>query len=120
MSFLGVSANLALHEETGESSKYRSDTEGKNAVNGRVDDYDLAQHFASASTSSALDSDPYWYVKLDDMYLVQAVEIFSRRDCSCPADRMETIEVRVGMYNNLLHVRSNCNLSKEKRIKHHS
>ena len=119
MSFLGVSANLALHEETGESSKYRSDTEGKNAVNGRVDDYDLAQHFLSASTSSALDSDPYWYVKLDDMYLVQAVEIFSRRDCSCP-DRMETIEVRVGMYNNLLHVRPNCNLSKEKRIKHHS
>ena len=98
MSFLGVSANLALHEKTGESSKYISDTEGNKAVNGRVDDVKIAQHFASTLPND--DPDPYWYVELDDMYLVQTVEIISRRDCCF--ERIETIEVRVGMYNDLL------------------
>jgi hypothetical protein len=98
VSFLGVSANLALHEKTGESSKYMSDTEGNKAVDGRVDDVKTAQHFASALPND--DHDPYWYVELDDMYLVQTVEIISRRDCC--VDRIETIEVRVGMYNDLL------------------
>jgi hypothetical protein len=98
VSYLGVSANLALHEKTGESSKYISDTEGNKAVNGRVDDVKIAQHFASALPND--DPDPYWYVELDDMYLVQTVEIISRRDCCF--ERIETIEVRVGMYNDLL------------------
>ena len=98
MSFVGVSANLALHGKTGESSSLNSDTKGRNAVNGRVDEVERAQHFVSALAKD--DHDPYWYVELDDMYLVQTVEIISRRDCC--VDRMHTSEVRVGMYNDLL------------------
>ncbi|CAB3997556.1 partial [Paramuricea clavata] len=62
------------------------------AVDGRVDDDDLAHHFAA--TIPRYDPDPYWYVELDDMYLVQTVEIISRRDCC--AGQVETFEVRVG------------------------
>ena len=98
MSFLGVSANLALHEKTGESSRFNSYTKGKMAVDGRVDDDDLTQHFAAGLPR--YDPDPYWYVELDDMYLVQTVEIISRRDCC--ATQIGTIEVKVGMYNDLL------------------
>ena len=97
---LDLSANLALRRETGESSKFLPDTGGSKAVDFRVDATDITMHFATAPHTE--DADPYWYVKLDDVYLVQTVEIFSRRNC-CPG-HMETIEVRVGRY----HTRRRC------------
>ncbi|CAB3990373.1 partial [Paramuricea clavata] len=88
----GLSANLALRQETGGSSKLSPDTGGGKAVDFRVDATDVTMHFATSDKIA--DTDPYWYVKLDDVYLVQTVEIFSRRNC-CPG-HMGTIEVRVG------------------------
>jgi hypothetical protein len=91
---LGVAINLALQRETGLSSKYAPNTRAIKAVDGRIDSTNFDMHFASAPVTD--DPDPFWHVKLDDMYLVQTVEIISRQHC-CP-DHMETIEVRVGMY----------------------
>ncbi len=93
MCHLGVAINLALQRETGWSSKHTPTTRAIKAVDGRIDATNLDMHFASALATE--DPDPFWHVKLDDMYLVQTVEIISRQNC-CP-DRMETIEVRVGM-----------------------
>ena len=89
-----MATSLALFRSCDRSSKYSPDTGPGKAVDGRTDDTIIEMHFSS--TSVGVDPDPYFFVMLEYMYLVQTVEIISRKDC-CP-DKMSTLEVRVGMY----------------------
>ena len=94
--FLALSANLALFRSKPNvdgSSKKEPDTGPGKATDGRIDATDLLMHFVTDDTS--VDPDPYWFVRLDDMYLVQTVEVFPRKDCCY--DTTGTIKVLVGM-----------------------
>ena len=94
MSCSGIASNLALHRPVGRSSMQVPQSRADNAVDGSADVTTIDRHFATAATTE--DSDPFFYVILDDMYLIQTVELYSRKDCC--QDSMHTIEVRVGMY----------------------
>lgn len=75
------------------SSKKEPDTGPGKAIDGRIDATNILMHFLTDDTS--VDPNPYWFVRLDDMYLVQTVEVFRRRDCCL--DTTGNIKVLVGM-----------------------
>ena len=94
--FSALSANLALFRESpnvGQSSKLYSTTGPEHATDGRIDSKNVALHSITGAISA--DPDPYWFVKLDDMYLVQTVEVFRRKDCCFY--KAGTLKVLVGM-----------------------
>ena len=92
--YIGVGINLALLRECGQSSQLYEDTVAANAVDGQVDSKDKSMAFVSLTKPE--DLDPYWFVELDDMYLVQTVQFFGRRDCCL--NNAGLYEARVGMY----------------------
>lgn len=96
MFLLVLSANLALFRESpnvDQSSKKDSTTGPEHATDGRIDSTNVALHSITGGISA--DPDPYWFVKLDDMYLVQTVEVFRRKDCCF--HKAGILKVLVGM-----------------------